>query len=240
MMQFIMIRNGDAKTMAAAGQKLMQLQVATAKTTAAAGMPMQVTFTPAAKTVEDVVFDQFHTGFDMAGAQNPQMARIGQYMTFVYGQDGINAYAGVVNDTTLLTTVGIPDDKLTAAVDAAKSGDDPLSKLPGVTDIASQLPTQRVAVMYVPVDVIVNSVFSYMAKFGLDMGVTMPACDPIGFAISTEGSSTRATMFLPSQILTSASTVAGKLMVHAAGPGAPGAAGPGPGVAPAPAPGGGL
>jgi hypothetical protein len=235
LMQMISIRNGDAKTMQAATAKVLQLQAQMQNGTGAGGMKVQMTYTPAGKTIGDVQFDQVHIGMDMAGVNNPQLAMIGTYMNFLYGQDGMNMYSGVLNDNTMLGMGGMSEEKMTAAINAAKSGDDPLSKLPGVTDIAPNLPSQRIAVMYVPIDTLVNTVFGYMAKFGLDMGVTMPPCDPIGAAVSTTGSTTRMDVFVPSQILTGASQVAAKLMVHTAVPPAQ----PAPGVV-QPAPGGGL
>ena len=54
---------------------------------------MQMSFTPAAKTLDVVQFDQYHQGFDMAAVQGPQMAQIGQIMSFVYSQDGMNIYS---------------------------------------------------------------------------------------------------------------------------------------------------
>jgi hypothetical protein len=234
MFQFIGVRTGDAKALAAAAAKLMQTQADQAKAGAAAAggpmaMPVQLSYTAAAKTVDGVALDQFHTGLNMGGAMNPQLAKIGQYLGLIYGQDGLNIYSGAVNDTTYLQMGGLSDDKITAAVAAAKTGDDALSKLPGVVNTAAKLPTQRVGVVYIALDNVVNTVFTYMGKFGLDMGVTMPAVDPIGLASSNEGSAVRLDIYIPGQILTSGAQVAGKLMVHRAVPVAPGGAAPAPG-----------
>jgi len=236
LMQFVAIRSGDAKALAAASAEFVQAQIAQTKTTIGGGVPIQMTFTPAAKTVGGVALDQIHTGFDVGAAQTPEMARIGQILSFAYGQDGLNVYEGVVNDTTYLQVGGLSDDQVAAAVEAAKNGTDSLSKLPGVTATSAQLPKQRMAEGYVAVDAIVNAAFSYMAKFGLDMGVVMPASDPIGFAVSSSGSAAHVDVFIPSQLLTSGAQVAGKLMMHVGGPGAPPGGAPPAGAAP----GGGL
>jgi hypothetical protein len=237
LMQFIAVKNGDAKTISASVDKILQTEADQAKAGAAGGpagmsLPMQMTYTPAAKTVDGVTFDQFHTGFDMAGALTPQIAKIGQYLSFLYGSDGMNIYGGIVNDATYLQVGGLTDDKISTAIAAARSGDDPLAKLTGVQNTAAKLPTQRVAAFYVPLDTIVNTVFTYMGKFGLDMGVTMPASDPIGVVSSTDGSAVRIDLYVPGQLITSSAQVAGKLMLHRAGAN--------PGGGPPPPPGGGL
>jgi hypothetical protein len=239
LMQLEFVIKGDAKSIATAMGKMMVAQQAQVKLMATSGLPvvpMQITYTPAAKTVDGVTFDQMHTGVDMGGALTPQTAKISQYLSFLYGQDGINFYSGVVNDTTYLQVGGVSDDKISAAIAAAKSGDDVLGKQTGVQSTAAQLPKERLAAFYVPVDTIVNTVFTYMGKFGLDMGVTMPASDPIGITLGTEGSAVRGDLFVPNQLLTNGAQMSGKLMAHKPGPGGPGGAGPG-GAPPA---GGGL
>ena len=88
---------------------------------------------------------------------------------------------------------------------------------------ASHLPKERQAAFYLPVDVLVNTGFSYVAKFGIDMGVTMPASDPISVTIGTDGSAARMDGYIPSQTVVGVADIVKKLR---GGAGAP-AAGPG-------------
>jgi hypothetical protein len=232
LMQMVVLKHGDAKAIAASTAKIMELQEKQAKNAAGQGVPMQMTFTPAAKTVGDVVLDQYHIGFDMAGAQNPAMAKIGQIFSFAYGMDGMNVYTGIVNDSTFISVGGVSDDVVAAAIAAAKSNDDTVNQASTIQDTASHLPTQRLAVAYLPVDVLVNTGLSYAAKFGLDMGVTMPATDPIGATASTDGSAARLDVYIPSQVFTGISQVTTRVMMHAGGAGGPP---PQPGGGPPPA-----
>jgi hypothetical protein len=227
LMQMDVLKHGDAKALAAATAKIMELQQKQAKSAAGMGMPMQMTYTPAAKTVGDVVLDQYHIGFDMAAAQNPSMAKIGQFFSFAYGMDGMNVYAGIVNDSTYISIGGVSDDVVAAAIAAAKSSDDTVAQRTTIQDTASHLPSTRLGVAYVPIDTLINTGLSYAAKFGLDMGVTMPATDPIGAAASTDGSACRLDVYVPAQVFTGISQIATKIMMHV-GPGGPppGAGGP--------------
>jgi hypothetical protein len=204
--QFVGTRTGDSKVFAAATAKILTVQ-ATKFTTS----PMQATFTPAAKTLDGVTFDQYHLGMDMTAIQNnPQMAMAAQYLTFFYGQDGLNMYSGAVNDTTYLAVGGISDDMISAAIAAAKTGDDPLSKNVGVQDTAAQLPTQRLGVFYVSLDTLLNTIINYAGKFGFEVGVTMPASDPIGMTVAATGSAIEMDGYVPENTLVGVTDVVKK------------------------------
>lgn len=220
LMQFVTVRQGDAKTMASATDTLMQAQQASVKAMGANAGPIVATYTQAAKTVDGVQFDQYHTGFDPTVAGGPEMAKIGQILTMVYGQDGLNIYSGAINDTTFLQIAGTSDDVMSAAIEAAKSGADPMGKEASIQSTASHLPTQRVVAFYVPVDVLINTVFTYIGKFGIEMGITMPAADPIGTTLSTDGSALRADSYVSTQLISSVADIVQKLAFHRTRPGA--------------------
>ena len=195
--QFVGTRTGDTKVFAAATAKILTIQA-----TKFTSSPMQAAFTPAAKTLDGVTFDQYHIGMDMTAVQNnPQMAMAAQYLTFFYGPDGLNMYSGAVNDTTYLAVGGLSDDMISAAITAAKNGDDPLSKNVGVQDTAAQLPPQRLGVFYLSLDTLVNTLINYAGKFGFEMGVTMPSSDPIGAAVSTSGSAIEVDSYVPTKTI---------------------------------------
>ena len=222
--QFVGVTHGDAKTLATLTTKVIQLQQDW-MTKMGAGSPVQNTFTPAAKTLDGVQFDQIHTGVNLNAPPNPQLAQMSQVFLFMYGQDGMNIFLGPVTDTALLGVGGLADDKISAAIAAVKSDNDSVGAQPGIQNTASHLPKQRQLVAYFPVDILVNTAFGYAAKFGLDMGVTMPACDPIGVTLGTEGSTARIEGYVPSQLVTGAVNVIKKVRgaAHPGGPGGPGA-----------------
>jgi hypothetical protein len=186
-----------------------------------------MSYTAAGKTIEGVTLDQMHVGIDMAKATTPELAQICQYLSWGYSTDGMNVYSGVLDDGTYIQMAGLSDDKMSAAIVAAKGGDAPLAKRTGVVSTAGQLPAQRKMVIYVPVDVLVNTAFGYAAKAGLPLDVTMPESDPVGVTFGTDGSAARMDTYFPLQIVTNAAKAAGKLMPHAAAPppGAPPAGG---------------
>jgi hypothetical protein len=109
----------------------------------------------------------------------------------------------------LLTVMGLDDAGISAAIAAAKAGDDPMAKTSAVKSVATQLPAQRFAVCYVPLDLWATTGFGYAKMFGIDMGVTMPEnLPPMGTTWSTDGTAIRADTYLPSQ-LTQALAAAG-------------------------------
>jgi hypothetical protein len=241
--QFISVADGDSKTIAEAARKATELGIKWQSRILAAGVvnnPMKTTFTPAAKTLDGVQFDQYHTGMDMTAVQSPRMAKVAEFATFAYGQDGLSAYFGAVNDTTFLEVGGLSDDKISAAIAAAKSGNDSLGQQAGIQDTAAHLPKQRIAAYYLPVDTMANTILSYVAKFGLQMGVTMAPSDPIGWTISTDGSAVRGDLYVPVQIVKNAADVANKLMMHRMEPGGTPPAMPPGGTVPPPPPAGGA
>ncbi len=166
------------------------------------------TYIPAAKTVDGVVFDELKSGINMNG-KTPQEMQVAQIMTMVYGPLGPSAFMGIVNDQSLLTVMGLDDAGISAAIAAAKAGDDPMAKTSAVKSVATQLPAQRFAVCYVPLDLWATTGFGYAKMFGIDVGVTMPEnLPPMGTTWSTDGTAIRADTYLPSQ-LTQALAAAG-------------------------------
>jgi hypothetical protein len=228
--QIIKVTSGDAKTLQGVAQKMGALQDSfKAMMPQNAQMPIQSTFTAAAKTVDGIQFDQTHVGIDMTAATSPEAMRASQFLTFLYGQDGMNVYSGAVNDNTFLVMGGLSDDLMTATVEAAKTSDDSMDKLAGIQATAAHLPTQRLAEVYVPLDVLVNTGFSYAAKFGVDMGASMEASDPIGITLATDGSSVRIDQYMPSKLAFGIADVVNKVS-GARHEGAPGAPPPGGGL----------
>ncbi len=195
------VRHGDAKILLDATHQMADAQQAALK---ALGVDLPgggQTYVPAAKTVDGVSFDEMKSNLNMNG-NSPQAMQIAQLMMMVYGPQGPSAYMGVVNDRTLLTVMGLDDAAISAAIAAAKSGDDPLAKSSSLKSVVAQLPAQRFAVVYVPLDLWVTTGFGYAKMFGIDMGVTMPDnLPPMGTTFSTDGTAVRMDTYVPSQLM---------------------------------------
>ncbi|MGD0388641.1 MAG: hypothetical protein ABSC42_06755 [Tepidisphaeraceae bacterium] len=209
LVQLVVIRHGDAKAILDASREMQDAQQAAIK---AIGVQMPAgaaqTFTRDAKTVDGVSFDEVKAPINLNG-QNPQQMQAMQFISMIYGPQGPDAFTGVVNDQNLLTVMGLDDAGISAAIAAAKAGDDPLAKIGAVKAVSSELPAQRCGAVYVPLDLWVTTGFGYAKMFGIDMGVTMPDnLPPMGSTLSTDASAVRLDTYLPSQLL-QAMTAAG-------------------------------
>jgi hypothetical protein len=197
----VSVRRGDAKVMQEGMRQMAEAQQASLKVLGLQAAASAQTFTKDSKIVDGISFDEAKGQINMTG-HSPQEAQAMQFITMIYGPQGPDAFTGVVNDKTLLTVMGLDDATISAAITAAKSGDDPLAKTSGVKTVAAQLPAQRFGVVYLPLDLWATTGFGYAKMFGIDMGVTLPDnLPPIGTTLSTDGLAVRADTFMPSQLL---------------------------------------
>jgi hypothetical protein len=201
LIQVVGVRHGDAKTMLDAMRGMADAQQAAMKALGFQIPGQTQIYTRDSKTVDGISFDEMKSQINLNG-QSPQQMQAMQMITMMYGAQGPDAFTGMVNDKTLLTVMGLDDASISAAIAAAKAGDDPLAKSNSVKAVASQLPAQRFAVWYVPLDLWATTGFGYAKMFGVDMGVTLPEnLPPLGSTISTEGSAIRCDTFAPSQLI---------------------------------------
>ncbi|MGD0465055.1 MAG: hypothetical protein ABSB74_21435 [Tepidisphaeraceae bacterium] len=230
LLQVVGVRGGDAKALLDAVHQMADAQQAAMKALGLHIPGSTQTYIPAAKTVDGVSFDEMKTDLNMNG-KSPQEMQMAQFMTMIYGPLGPTAYMGIVNDQTLLTVMGLDDAGISAAIAAAKSGDDPLAKTSAVKSVAAQLPAQRFAVFYVPLDLWVTTGFGYAKMFGIDMGVTMPEnLPPMGSTLSTDGPAVRGDTYIPSQLMQALAAAGMQVYMKTQNAGQP----PAGGAAPAP------
>jgi hypothetical protein len=218
LVQFISIRTGDAKVMSDANKRLFDDQQSIMKMFGLGDAQMgKTTFTPKAKTVNGVDFDQYQTTIDTAAAQDPNAQKVGMFFTYAYGQDGMKMLSGAVDDKTLVTSSGLPDDQLAAAVAAIKGGDDAVSKNPQFASVAGHLPKERLGAFFLPLGTLMDTGFAYAGKMGMDMGVQIPPdLEPIGMTLSTEGTAFKLDSYVPAKtvatIVDTVKKVAGRQM----------------------------
>jgi hypothetical protein len=202
LVQLVVIRHGDSKAIQDALREMQDAMQAAIKVI---GVQMPAgavpSFTRDAKTVDGVSFDEVKSPINLNG-QNPQQMQAMQFISMIYGPQGPDAFTGPVNDQNLLTVMGLDDAAISAAIAAAKAGDDPLAKIGTTKTVSSELPAQRCAAVYVPLDLWATTGFGYAKMFGMDMGVTLPDnLPPMGSTISTDGSAVRVDTYLPSQLM---------------------------------------
>jgi hypothetical protein len=201
LLQFVSIRRGDAKTILDGQREMSDAQQKAFKAVGLQMMATAQTYTKDSKIVDGISFDEMKGQINMNG-QSPQAMQAMQFINLIYGPQGPDAFTGVVNDQTLLTVMGLDDAAISTAITAAKAGTDPLAKTSAVKTVSSELPAQRFAVMYVPLDLWATTGFGYAKMFGIDMGVVLPDnLPPMGTALSTDGTAVRADTYIPSQLI---------------------------------------
>jgi len=201
LIQVVGVRHGDAKTLLDDTHKAFDMQQSMMTSMGMKNTMTQETYTPAAKTVDGVTFDDMTTSFKMAGA-GPGRAQATTMLNFIYGPTGMHLLMGTVDDKTLLTESGLNDAMLSAAITAAKSGDDPMAKSAAVKAVSAQLPSQRLAAIYIPLDVWASTGLNYAKQFSMDMGVKIPDdLPPIGATFSTDGPTARVDGYIPTQLI---------------------------------------
>jgi hypothetical protein len=202
--QIINLYKGDAEKLKAAQIKQVQTQPEVMQ---ALGVPAsqapKTTVTPAASEVDGVKFDEMKMAFDTKG-KTPQEMQQQQIMAFMYGPNGFIMRSGVIDPKTLLTVAGGTDDLVKSAVAAAKADTDNLSGTDAVKAVDAELPKNRVAVLYVPLDAIVSTAVGYAGKFGFPVPVQLPPnLPPIGVTVGTDGNAVRVDSHVPTQLVQS-------------------------------------
>lgn len=168
------------------------------------GLPAEqfkYTLTPNAKTVSGVSFDEVVSSMKF-DPNDPAAAQAEQMMKFLYGPDGMKFHIGVLDNDTLVQGFGLNDQQLGEVIAAAKSGADPMGGLPGVKAVNAQLPSSRVAAIYVPVDEVVNTGLNVAKQFGFGVNVQMqPDLPPIGASVASDGTALRIDAHAPTQLI---------------------------------------
>ena len=161
------------------------------------GNVVTMTHTPKAKTIEGVQLDAVTMKFNPANT--PQEQQVVMMMNMFYGPGGATTYAGKVDNDTMIMTTGVPEPIIAKLIQGAKGNADPLKQ--GVAGkVGAQLPQNKVAAFYVPVDAIATTVLDVMAAKGMPGGVKIPPnLPPLAGAVSIEGSAVRVDGHIPSQ-----------------------------------------
>lgn len=200
--QVVSVQRGDAQKMMAGYKQMMTSQQELMK---ALGLPgeQKITITANAKTIDGIGFDLIQTPITVGDPNDPSAKMAQDMIKMIYGGDGLEIYLGVV-DGQLMTAMGVKDEVMEGTIAAAKGKLSPLSDLPGVKSVSSNLPKESLGMFYVQVDEIVNTGLSYAKGFGFNMPIQLPPdLPPIGAAVSTEGSALRIDAYIPTQLVQS-------------------------------------
>lgn len=172
----------------------------------ALGLPdnqMQVSFTENARTIDGVNFHLMQSDVAVGDPGDPQAEMARQFITMFYGSEKVNVYMGTVNGN-LLSFIGASDEAVSSAIAAVKGGSSPLADSTTLKAVASNLPTERVAAVYIQLDEIVNTGVSYARAFGMPVGIQLPPdLPPIGVTFGSDGSALRFDSYVPTQLVQS-------------------------------------
>lgn len=211
--QSIGISHGDAEAMSAAYKQMLQQSEELMGVFGAENVQAKTVVTEDAKTVDGVSLDMFQTKFGGgAGGANPdaeddakqmQAQQMDQMMTLMYGPEGLRGYLGVV-DGKLVQAANVSDQMLQTTIQSAKADEKNLSGQPGVSATRKQLPQNRLAEVYLPLDVMLNTAATYASAFGTPVKLQLPPnLPPIGFTMGTEGTAFRVDSHVPAQLVQS-------------------------------------
>jgi len=207
--QAISVNTGDSKGILDAQKEVAATQQAFMDMFAMPQMKGMMTskFTPAAKTVDGVIFNQVQMQFapPVAGQrQNAQVMQMKQMMTWMYGPNGMGSMMGAVDAQKVVASMGAKDEMLSQLIASAKTNEDVLSKSASVTTVQSQLPKTHVFAGYFALDQFATTLAGYAKMFGMPVNFQLPPnLSPIGFSAGTEGTAARADVYVPAQTLQS-------------------------------------
>ncbi|MGH7213406.1 MAG: hypothetical protein ACREIT_01295, partial [Tepidisphaeraceae bacterium] len=225
LVQVVGVLRGDAKAIRDASRKQFQSQEQVMNMFAGQAGQMTTTYTANAKTVDGIALDQFKSQLNL-DPQTPEAAQAQQALTMMYGPNGMTGYVGVLDDKTLISAAGVSDELLAGALTAAKAGNDTVGARQNIKAVAAQLPANRLAVWYIPLDVLVSTGLNYARQMGMQMQLQLPPDQPpIGMAVATQGNALGVESFIPAELVQNLVAAGMQIMMQMKGGG--GAGGPG-------------
>lgn len=203
-MKILGVFTGDTKTMLAAQKKAIELQPEIAKLSTGSGVKTTSTYTPNVKQIDGISFDQNTVHVEVTGPQTPQQLQASRMMKIMYGPNGVIGLVGTIDSKHAVYGIGVSDDLLTKAIEAVKTHSDPMGTQAELKDVQANLPKERIAVFYIPLDQIAASGAEYARQFGMPLNLQLPpGLPPIGVTAGTEQSAVRLDSFVPSQLVQS-------------------------------------
>lgn len=218
--QEVVVMNGDAKTLAASQQQMVEAEQQLMALLPNTG-GIKFTFTPNAKTIDGVSFSQFTEDVD---ANNPNGAQMKQMFAMMYGPNGLTGLTGVLDDEHMVMTIGLDDAMVSSAIKAAKANNDVFSKVEAVSLVSKHLPKDRIFEGYFDLGQTVTTITNYAKMMGMPLPVNIkPDLAPIGGAFAAEGSAMHINSFIPADLVEAMVTMALQVkMMGAGGAGKPG------------------
>ena len=196
----VFVMQGDAKAILEASKEFNKHQDAMMKASGAMGITVKTSVTPNAKTLGGVSLDQYKTEFVAGPNADPNAVKMIEMM---YGKS-LSGYMGAINDKMVVSSIGVDDAKVTAAITAAKANQAPISTTPHAKTALSQLPQNRVGIFYVDVANLVNTGMQIAQQFGAGANMKMPPnLPPVAVSVASEGNAIRFDTYVPTDLVES-------------------------------------
>lgn len=196
------IKDAESKMMTVTGMMMnafMQVVSAQMGQAAGGGDLFKMTTTPNFKTVDNVALDRWQLQVDPDNT-SPQAMQMSQSFAMIYGPDGLSVLGGSIDSKTFIGSLGVPDQLLSTAIEAAKSGQDVLSDT--VKDINDQLPKKRSVVEYMGLGQYLSTILNFMKANGMQLNIAIPNnLPPIGMTVGADDSSFRVDGYVPTPLM---------------------------------------
>jgi hypothetical protein len=222
LLQTVNVITGNAQKLAHAYKRTMEAESSLIQTMGAAnGQKLSITYSDGAKKVDDISFSQFQMKFDTGPEPTPEALQAQQMMNMFYGPNGMSGFIGIVDEQHLLTTLGVDDDVLDAAVKTIKANEDPVGKWPQLQAVNKNLPQMRIATFYFSIDTLVTTGADYARKTGIPLPPfnLKPNLPPLAWTVSTEGTAIRSDGYISSELVSNLVSTAMQAMMNQRGGG---------------------
>jgi hypothetical protein len=178
--------------------------------------PVEMTMvrTPAAKTVDGVVFDDF--SFQMKAKNSAQApASMAPMLGMLAGAGAAHRLVGMVDDGHVLAVSQGDDALISSVIAAIKANSDPLDARPQVAAVAAKLPAMRLGVGYVSMDAFAQIAMRYARMFSVSVPLELPPdMPPVGFTVASDGSAVRIDCYTSAQTIKGLISAALEVVMH--------------------------
>jgi hypothetical protein len=165
------------------------------------GITYQTSFQPGGGKVGDTAVDMWSLKMNI-DPNSPNAQQMAGIQTALFGPGGLKGFIVPVENGVVIT-YSTMSDTLKAALEAAKGGKG-LNEDPGVKNVQANLPAGRTAELFIGVRSLLEAFQSFAPMFGGGGGnAAIPAdLPPIGIGGTTSTGGLRATVFVPTQVIT--------------------------------------
>lgn len=196
----VVVSRGDADKLTAAQKDVVQYEEQFTQLFQMPGQPKTSNkFTPAAKSVGGVEFNQVTMAMEGGQPNNPGQ----KMMEMLYGQGGFSMLMGKLDANTLLGVSYKQDAQIQAAITAAKAGTDPLASDAQVKEVSTKLPQNSFFTMYVfPEQLMRLASRVSQTVSGNPLQTQLPPnVQPIAISGSTDATAVRFSVYVPSSVV---------------------------------------